>query len=239
MVEEGTAKLLEILGLVPPVSFTTVQMAFRDMAKQHHPDHGGDSEQFQEILLSYRALQDRSRRGEFLAEEKEQRTVGGIPLAELGKGLGPKINGRPCSRCAGKGYTTEHLVGRLVDCPTCHGVGEINEVVCNRCQGTKQNLKGEPCPVCKGSGVYHLPHPKMCPTCVPKNAIRRKTSRTWFYYFGEYLWEMPDGTPVYPGQVRASSDVLYYPCSECRGAGEVRVWNPVLPKGRLFQGGKE
>jgi hypothetical protein len=27
--------------------------------------------------------------------------------------------------------------------------------------------------------------------------------------------------------------VLHYRCNECRGEGEVRIYNPVIPKGRL------
>jgi hypothetical protein len=45
--------LLELLGLPPYVGLQEVKKRFRELAMLYHPDHGGDAEQFIELMDTY------------------------------------------------------------------------------------------------------------------------------------------------------------------------------------------
>ncbi len=49
-------QLLALLGLPPYAGLTEIKQRFRALAKQYHPDHGGDSEQFIELINIYERL---------------------------------------------------------------------------------------------------------------------------------------------------------------------------------------
>ncbi len=49
-------KAYELLGLSSDASEDEVKSAFRNMAKKHHPDKGGDEEKFKEINEAYQIL---------------------------------------------------------------------------------------------------------------------------------------------------------------------------------------
>jgi len=48
--------LLALLGLPAHAGMVEIKQRFRALAKQYHPDHGGDSEQFIELLDLYERL---------------------------------------------------------------------------------------------------------------------------------------------------------------------------------------
>jgi hypothetical protein len=48
--------LLEQLGLPPIVDEAAVKKRFRDLAKEYHPDTGGDAEKFIKLMAVYREL---------------------------------------------------------------------------------------------------------------------------------------------------------------------------------------
>jgi DnaJ-like protein len=49
-------ELLALLGLPPSAGITEIRRRFRARAQQHHPDHGGESEQFVELVAIYERL---------------------------------------------------------------------------------------------------------------------------------------------------------------------------------------
>jgi len=48
--------LLSLLGLSPSAGFQDIKRRFRELAKRYHPDHGGDSAQFIEMMEIYERL---------------------------------------------------------------------------------------------------------------------------------------------------------------------------------------
>jgi len=50
------ASLLEQIGLPPVADEAAVKKRFRDLAMQHHPDKGGNSEKFVQLMKVYREL---------------------------------------------------------------------------------------------------------------------------------------------------------------------------------------
>lgn len=51
--------LLSILGLPPDSTYETIKAKFRELAKKYHPDHGGDSGKFIELMDTYKKLIDK------------------------------------------------------------------------------------------------------------------------------------------------------------------------------------
>ena len=54
-----------VLGLNPTCSPNEIQTAYRRLAKQHHPDLGGDEQRFHEISEAYEVLKDPHKRAAF------------------------------------------------------------------------------------------------------------------------------------------------------------------------------
>lgn len=54
------AKPHEILGVAVDASLQEVQAAYRRLAREHHPDKGGDIAQFQRVAAAFRALRAKS-----------------------------------------------------------------------------------------------------------------------------------------------------------------------------------
>ncbi len=55
------SQLLALLELPPYAGIVEIKQRFRALAKRYHPDHGGDSEQFMELVELYERLTHESR----------------------------------------------------------------------------------------------------------------------------------------------------------------------------------
>ncbi len=51
-------RLLSLLGLPPQAGLEDIKKRFRELAKKYHPDHGGDSAKFIELVEAYEKLVD-------------------------------------------------------------------------------------------------------------------------------------------------------------------------------------
>jgi DnaJ-class molecular chaperone len=78
------------LGLDPTADTALVKRAFRRLAKQHHPDHGGgDGLQFLEIYTAYRVLADPARRHIYDRQRRDYRR------GEMERARSPVVAGPP------------------------------------------------------------------------------------------------------------------------------------------------
>lgn len=189
-----------------PDTSKELKMAYKNMAKVLHPDSGGDGEKFAEMNAAYKYIYDGMVNGSINFSDV---TVNGVPLAELGLGLGPTTNGVPCAQCGGKGYKSFNPTIRI-ECHRCRGKGSVHrEFKCRACDNGKFTLRSGrvvDCRKCNGTGVFK--HPRLtetCPNCLGTGAK----------YVNDVTRE------------------LHLVCSECGGTGEKEIYNPVLPKGRL------
>lgn len=78
-----------------PCTEETLKSAFRVAAKKMHPDIGGDPKQFVQLLADYHRLL--SNPATFSEVSQLHRTTDGSLLCNLGLGLGPMQNGKPCT----------------------------------------------------------------------------------------------------------------------------------------------
>lgn len=232
---------MQILGLKTKCSVASALKMYRRLALERHPDLGGSQEAFVELTDAYNLL---TKEFEGIAEDGNQaskaKTVDGRKLSDLGHGYPITVSATTCERCDGKGYV-EFTGGRdegRVDCPVCGGVG-LRSYPCNRCGGDgkyKVNgvVRGE-CNSCRGSGRFY-----------PKSKEQYLRYNPW----GDQWWHRPTYIPgtKFVGipcsecfgegtVIRFHKVTGYATCYACEGIGEIRIYNPVLPRG-LFANGK-
>jgi len=197
-----------------PVTEVALKKAYKQKARELHPDLGGDEEAFKDLQKAYNFFTSDLARlsGVFSEGEGELivlQTVEGIPLAELGLGLGPTTNGKDCPKCDHKGYIKDygHSWHR---CEHCDDDGMVpREFKCKRCNGTGTFFTAQgrevDCRTCRGTGIFKHPYlSKPCSVCHGSKTVWSQTEQ-----------------------------VFYRKCSHCNGTGELEIFNPVVPKGAI------
>jgi len=226
MAHVGIHELKEKIEKEFEITFPTTPELFRQARKTklfaYHTDKDGsgtnaDVEKLTELNELFRqAIENFNFLNGKTEDINSKTTIDGRSLLDLGKGLGPTVNGATCSHCNGNGYEVEHDYGYgHVTCPTCGGSGK-KSVKCNKCNNGKFTLKSGhivDCRVCHGTGKFHFK---------PKN-----------------LWDLMRNTCTDcwgSGEIYTQNRLLstyYRICHNCRGKGEILIHNPVLQKGGM------
>lgn len=210
----------EHFNLSLPLTSDELKSAFRRRAKELHTDTSGDQntkDKFVVMKAAYDFLVKlegmRFVYGEKTEGEETIRlvTTDGILLYELGLGLGPMKNGRDCDRCQHKGYTEEQDFSSYFNnwCWNCDSTGRVRTSGrCNPCDGTgkfKQHRSGRVV---------------TCRVCMGSGG-NPNTYQTCSVCGGKGRKEQP-------------KKVRYAKCYECNGTGEIELFSPLLPKGRII-----
>ncbi len=175
----------EVLGVTKEASASEIKKAYRKLAKEHHPDKGGDENTFKEISEAYEVLSDDDRKAKFdrFGHQEDGGGHGGfdfsemfnqmfnqrrtrvgenmsltvkLSLEEIYTGAKKKYNYARTTKCTPCGG---HGGTDVVDCAHCHGRGIVIHIQ-NTPMGTFQHQS--PCGHCSGSGnSYTTP----CETC--------------------------------------------------------------------------
>jgi hypothetical protein len=216
-----TTQAASILGVKLPTTMNVVKTAFRRASRLEHPDvskHQKAHERFLQVQEAYACLQSVATVDVIEKVTEKDQTEEGILLKDLGLGLGPTTNGRPCDACNGKGYTSYSCEREV--CPDCRytmatfsfwldSMG-IFEYRCRKCKGTGNFSKNGKvvgtCFNCNGKGWHR---------------VNRRAVNTCQTCKGRMEVDNPKGTKKHQR------------CTTCKGTGEILVFNPVLPKGLL------
>lgn len=142
----------EVLGLKKGATPAEIKKAYRQKAKEYHPDKGGDNEElFKEVAEAYEVLGDADKKAKydkFGHGGQRQHPFGGYADDVWGTHVPQKRYGEDI-RLVIKltleeiytGVIKKYSYNRSVSCEPCHGHGGIDL---------------ESCPVCGGSGVEHI-----------------------------------------------------------------------------------
>lgn len=167
----------KILGVAKSASQDEIKSAFKELAKKHHPDRGGDEEKFKEINEAYGVLSN-----------PDQRKVHDNPKAGLFDGLSDFFNvfssrrsqrsdnvpiiGRDLKYYMGIslyesicGGDKEFKYSFKDECVECKGIGGTNEARCPACGGTGAVIRTN-----KSMG-YQMISRVMCAPCKGRGAI--------------------------------------------------------------------
>lgn len=234
----------EVLQVDGEFTYQELLKQYRIQARVKHPDVGGSESDFVELQEAYSVLEGEAVSGEGYCGDVRE-TIEGYPLSDLGKGYPLSESARTCDVCDGKGYQkfTESRGYKTVDCVECRGEGIVN-YPCKRCGGTgrykhpKTGRDVGECHGCKGTGVFY-----------PENKRMRKTP-SWGGFFSPGVKYIPGTRKMGVtcqrcsgyGRVRVPSGEvknILRRCDECRGVGEIKMWNPVIPRGFLMSSGGE
>ena len=159
----------EVLGVQENATQDEIKRAYRKLAKENHPDTGGDEVKFKKVSEAYETLSDDSKRSQYDYSRKNPFDGGfdnmfnsmfnmnrrsrphtttitiNIGVIESYKGGKKSVNyqrNTKCDPCNGTG-------GDKVICPTCKGKGAFLKQVSN---GMFVQVVQVECPTCKGQG---------------------------------------------------------------------------------------
>ncbi len=186
----GKRDYYEVLGLSKGATETEIKKAYRNLAKEHHPDAGGDEAKFKEIAEAYETLSDTKKKEQYdvyghqTGPNSQQRN----PYSGFGDFMNHHFNSFTNLPKIGpnltlllkltleeiySGVTKKFKYKRQMSCEPCGGKGGIDATTCSGCNGTGEIIKliqagnnhirfGQPCHICEGSGNVYASN---CNTC--------------------------------------------------------------------------
>jgi molecular chaperone DnaJ len=197
-----------------------IKRAFRQLAREHHPDVNQDpqaGERFKEINEAYQVLSDPDRRALY---DRTGRTGSG---ARDAGGFGPfgaspfedifdMFFGRerPTAGEPGpeRGSDLRITVEVTVE-EAAHGADKVIQIT-----------REETCPACFGTGAEKGSAPETCPTCQGAGQVRY-SRRTAFGSFAQIAT-----CPQCGGRAK----IVSHPCRECRGSGRTNAEREISVK---------
>ncbi len=229
-----TSMYADILGIELPTELRLVKSAFRKKALLYHPDRGGDPKAFRDIEQAYRELIKHSEILKSIGSPIKA-TVNGKLLTDLGKGYPINVSAKTCENCEGRGYRILHKP-RFVKCNSCHGDG-WKRLKCKRCNGTKKYRKNGrvvgDCYACNGTGEF-VPHEYSV-----KRGMRPRRVSIFDTMMGTRIWPKNHYCDTCDGEgryLKEDGQACAIECDECKGIGEIKLFNPVLPRGLITRG---
>lgn len=150
----------EILGVNKEASKKEIKKAYKELAKEHHPDTGGDADKFKEINEAHGILSDDKKRREYDNPMPDffgsmSNIFGG--MGGFGNFRGPDNRARRqhAENMPRRGQNLKRELEILLYDAICGGEKEFNYEfidICSKCKGLGGINKNE-CEPCGGSGV--------------------------------------------------------------------------------------
>jgi molecular chaperone DnaJ len=222
----GPGDFYEVLGVSRSASPDEIKKAYRELARQWHPDRNPDDpaaeERFKEIQQAYDALSD--------PEKRKQYDAGGMFGGFGGAGArgfpGGGFPGGGFASDLGDIFSTFFRGGREQGSPGQRGRDLETEVqltfeqAMHGAQITVAVPTTGPCPTCDGSGARPGTAPKVCPRCGGRGIDSESQG----------FFSISQPCPECGGQ----GSVIEDPCPTCRGTGvteETKRYRVNIPAG--------
>jgi molecular chaperone DnaJ len=214
----------ETLGVSKQATGDEIKKAYRDLAKKHHPDKGGNAEKFKEVAEAYEVLSDADKRTQYdhfghvgpnqsfdfdmrdfsrARRDFEEFGFGSFDdIVDMFFGEGMRTGRRRVQRQsrAQQGEDLEYRI-RITLEDAAQGTRMTMRVpryvICASCQGSgaEAGSKTTPCPQCHGSGEIRYSRQTMLGNFVNIRTCERCTG---------------------------SGEILENQCRKCRGSGRVK-----------------
>jgi len=173
----------DVLGIQKNASADEIKKSYRKLAKEHHPDRGGDEQKFKEISEAYETLSDSGKKANYDKFGHSSPKQGFDPFGGFRNPFGGGHNTAHGSNISlvikltqedvFNGVNKSYKYTRKAKCGTCDGHGGENTVDCNVCGGSGRmvNIIKTPlgiiqqmatCNHCRGTGKTYT---KECGTC--------------------------------------------------------------------------
>jgi molecular chaperone DnaJ len=202
----------EVLGVPRTASQEEIKKAFRQLARQYHPDVNKEpnaEERFKEINEAYSVLNDEAKRARY-----DQFGHRGVDAGDGGFG---GMGGFPdfeeiFADFFGFGRSRGHTRSRRGRDLRYDLTIEFEEAVF----GAEREIeldRMERCPICNGSGAEPGTTPRRCPDCGGSGQVRQ-------------VRQSPLGSMLYTNQCarcQGRGEVVDTPCRHCKGSGKARV----------------
>lgn len=220
----------DILGVAKSASADEIKRAYRKLAAEHHPDRGGNAEQFKQISEAYQVLSDSSKRSQYdrFGQTYEQAGrqggfggggagfdpfggFGGFNAQGFGGGSGVEFDfGDIFSDLFGGGADRQARRNRGVDLemPLRITFEEASFGAEKEIELEKKNQ----CPRCSGSGAEPETKIITCPKCHGQGHIKTTRRTILGTIASSEVCDRCEGTGKVPEK----------PCSECKGSGVKR-----------------
>lgn len=176
----NTTELYETLGVDKDATKGAIKKAYHKLCRTHHPDKGGDEEEFKKIKAAYEVLSDPEKRERYNkygldgvsedgggggAEDLFSAFFGGGGGGGRGRRRGPRKNAsskhalKVSLEDLYKGKTVKLAITRDVICEGCDGKGGAREATCSTCGGQGAVIQVRR----MGNMVQQMQ--TVCPTC--------------------------------------------------------------------------
>jgi molecular chaperone DnaJ len=198
--------LYDTLGVPKNASAEDVKKAYRKLAREHHPDQGGDETRFKEIQGAYDVLSDPEKRKQYDAFGSANGRGPGGPAGaqfedfDLSDLFGGLFGGGRQQR---RGPQPE----RGADLQT-----EVHISFEDALAGLQVPVRAEvetACHTCGGSGAEPGTAPTVCPQCGGRGVVSDSQG----------LFALSHPCP----RCRGNGTIVEHPCQTCRGSGRERV----------------
>lgn len=164
----NTDNYYEVLGLSESATQEEIKSSYRRLAKENHPDAGGDEEKFKKISVAYDILGDETKRADY--DTKRKNPFGSF--GDMGDMFSqmfnmnrrqPKVHSSTISINLGvldsyRGEKKSISYQRKSKCEPCNGTGG-DKRVCNNCKGAGSITRQV------GAGMFIQIVQMQCPQC--------------------------------------------------------------------------
>ena len=222
--EHRLRDLYEILGVSRDASEDDIKRAYRKLAREHHPDTGGDENEFKELTTAYEVLMNPQARanydrfGDPRGPQDRMGAPGGDPF---GGGFGD-LSDLIDAFFGGGGFGGGGSGGSARARPQSgrDAVVDVRLTLEEALTGTEREVQlqiAKPCETCDGSGAQPGSGPTRCDGCDGQGAVQQVRNSV----FGQMVTQS-----VCP-RCRGTGSRITDPCGDCRGEGRRQVTETV------------